>query len=274
MTAVVVEQIVAKSVGIQIAHGSLELAAARTPIVPSGGSMVTAEALIARKRTIAFEAEPPPRLSFESSLIAFSPKGVAAFAMPSMFDAMFMTIAPMAGWSGGISGNSRRVSGVSVRATMSRSPASNTTRMSPRKKTMTPTSPITSCTALFALEKSEPMTSESCSGPFRAATSSAVSAITSQMALSIGPPGLVAVRASCGPDSRHPERRGGSLLTSHDCSLAGSPITSPASSAHPGAGPGTSSVLGHPPTRTMIRGIAADRVAARRGSARRGSRPS
>ena len=46
------------SVGTQIAQGSAEPAAERTPIVPIGGNSVTAVALIARNRTIGFEAQP------------------------------------------------------------------------------------------------------------------------------------------------------------------------------------------------------------------------
>ena len=96
-TATRVEHVVAKSVGIQIAQGSAELAAARTPIVPSGGSRVIAELLMARNSTIASEAEPEWRLRRASSDIAFSPKGVAALPSPTTFEAMFMIIAPMAG---------------------------------------------------------------------------------------------------------------------------------------------------------------------------------
>ncbi|CAN0423700.1 unnamed protein product, partial [Discosporangium mesarthrocarpum] len=86
------------------------------------------------------------------------------------------------------------------------------------------------------------ITSESCSGPFQAATSSAVSAITSQMALSIGPPGLFAIRALRESAPRRAEMRGRSPLIDRDCSPAGSPITSSSSSARSSSGSGRSSV--------------------------------
>ncbi len=57
--------------------------------------------LIARKVHIALVAVPGRGLSFSSKAIARKPSGVAALPKPSMFAAMFMTIAPMAGWSRG-----------------------------------------------------------------------------------------------------------------------------------------------------------------------------
>ena len=96
-TAPSVEQIVAISVGIQIAKGSAEPAAARTATVPVGGSSVMAEVLMARKSTIGFEATPFTGFSLSSSAMAFRPKGVAALPSPKMFEAKFITIALMAG---------------------------------------------------------------------------------------------------------------------------------------------------------------------------------
>jgi hypothetical protein len=188
ITAVAVEQNVAKSVGIQIAHGSADCAAARTPMVPRGGSSVIDDALMARNSTIAFEAQGAPPLSRESSLMAFRPKGVAALPMPRMFDAKFMIIADIAGCSAGTSGKRRRISGASQRATASRRPASKAIRISPRKKTITPTSPITSWTADFACSKTAATTSPMRSGPEAAATSNDATTSTSQIALSTGPP--------------------------------------------------------------------------------------
>jgi hypothetical protein len=139
------------SVGIQIAKGSADPAAARTATVPLGGSRVIAEVLMARNRTMAFEAEPGVGLSFSSSAMALSPKGVAALPRPKMLDAMFITMAPIAGWSAGTSGNKRRSRGARPRAMASRRPASKATRISPSMNTMMPTRPITSVTASLAL---------------------------------------------------------------------------------------------------------------------------
>ena len=54
-------------------------------------------ALIARNITIASVATPGYGFSRFSSTIALRPNGVAALPRPSMFDAMFITIAPIAG---------------------------------------------------------------------------------------------------------------------------------------------------------------------------------
>jgi len=53
--------------------------------------------LMARKSTMALVAVPFSTLSFSSSVMALSPKGVAALPRPSALAAMFMTMAPMAG---------------------------------------------------------------------------------------------------------------------------------------------------------------------------------
>ena len=67
-----VEQMVAMSVGIQIAKGSADPAASRTAIVPVGGSSVMADVLTARNSTMAFDADPGCGLSFSSSAITAS----------------------------------------------------------------------------------------------------------------------------------------------------------------------------------------------------------
>jgi len=53
--------------------------------------------LIARKVHIAFVAVPGCGFRRSSRCMARSPNGVAALLRPSMFAAMFITIAPMAG---------------------------------------------------------------------------------------------------------------------------------------------------------------------------------
>ena len=104
---------------------------------------------MARKSTIAFEAEPEWSIELRaSSLMALRPKGVAALPIPRIFDAMFMIIAPIAGWSAGIVGEQPAgQSGSACVAITSRRPASKAIRIRPRKKTMTPTRPMTSWTA-------------------------------------------------------------------------------------------------------------------------------
>ena len=99
---------VENKVGAMMPKGSTEPAEARTPITPVG-KMLRPEVLIAKNSTMAFVATPGRRLRRLSSCIALMPKGVAALVRPIMFAAMFMIIAPMAGWSGGTSGKSRTI---------------------------------------------------------------------------------------------------------------------------------------------------------------------
>ena len=122
-------------------------------IVPLGGNTVIADVLMARKRTIASDAVWELRLSLASSVIAFRPKGVAAFPSPSMLDAMFITMAPMAGWSGGTSGNRRRSKGARRRAIQSRRPPSKAIRTRPSMNIMPPTRPMTSWMASLVPSK-------------------------------------------------------------------------------------------------------------------------
>ena len=95
--AATVEQVVAMRVGIQMAAGSAEPAAARSAMVPVGAISVIAAVLMARKSTIESVATPGCGFRRESSLMALRPKGVAALPMPSTFEAKFITMAPMAG---------------------------------------------------------------------------------------------------------------------------------------------------------------------------------
>src|SRR5215510_15818367 len=97
--------------------GFAEPAAARIMIVPVGGIRWIAETLIARNIAIASVATPGRGFRRSSSTIAFRPKGVAALLSPSVLLARFITIAAIAGWSAGMSGKSRRISGATQRAT-------------------------------------------------------------------------------------------------------------------------------------------------------------
>ena len=134
-----------------MAKGSAEPTPARTPTVPFGGIRVIAEVVMQMNKIIELEATPRMGLSFASSLIAFRPKGVAAFDRPKMLAVKLMMIAPMAGWSSGTSGKRRRVSGASRCAIQRIIPASLPICIRPSTKIMMPVRLITSWTELFAL---------------------------------------------------------------------------------------------------------------------------
>ena len=87
--------------------------------------------------------------------MAFKPNGVAAFPSPSMLVAKFITMAPMAGWSAGTSGNKRRISGAISWEIQRSMPPWRATPIRPRKTTMVPVSAITRSTALRAESKIE-----------------------------------------------------------------------------------------------------------------------
>ena len=99
-----------------------------------------------------FVATPRRLLCLSSSSIALMPKGVAALASPIMLAAMLRSMALMAGLSGGSPGKSRRMTGLTSRARRAMSPASEATRIRPRKKAITPTRPIARSTAPRAEE--------------------------------------------------------------------------------------------------------------------------
>ena len=149
MIAIVVEQMVAKRVVGKMAAGSLEPAAARSAMMPVG-RMVTLEVLIARNKTMALVAVPLCWFSVSSSCMARMPKGVAALPRPRTLADMFRIMAPMAGCSAGTSGKRRTMRGRTVRAMMTSRPPASATFMSPRKRAMTPTSPMARVTALPA----------------------------------------------------------------------------------------------------------------------------
>ena len=130
-----VEQAVAISVVGKIAAGSALPWWARRPIIPVGSS-ARPDVLIARNRTIALVAVPFSLLSSLSSFIALRPKGVAALPRPSALAEMFITIAPIAGWSSGTSGKRRMRIGRIRRAIQRSPPASSTTFSSPRNRAM------------------------------------------------------------------------------------------------------------------------------------------
>src|SRR5204863_9688918 len=110
MIATLAAQSVARSAVPTIAVGLVDPDAAKIAIAVAGISC-TELVLIARKVHIAFEATPGRGFSDSRSRIARNPSGVAALPSPSMFAAMFINIEPIAGWSGGTSGNNRVING-------------------------------------------------------------------------------------------------------------------------------------------------------------------
>jgi hypothetical protein len=82
--------------------------------------------------------------------MAFKPNGVAALPKPSAFAAMFITIAPIAGWFGGTSGNNLINKGLIRRAINCSPPAFSTTFIKPRNKVMYPIKPIANVTLPLA----------------------------------------------------------------------------------------------------------------------------
>jgi hypothetical protein len=122
-----------------ISAWAAERVATRMAITVAGMSC-TEPVLMAQKSACASVAVPGWGLSRSSSSIALMPNGVAALPSPRRFAETFITMAPMAGWSGGMEGNSLRSTGRATRASIRTSPASSATRISPSQRVKTPTS--------------------------------------------------------------------------------------------------------------------------------------
>src|SRR5256714_5136448 len=101
--ATVAAQSVASNAVPTIAVGRVDPDAARIAMAVAGINC-TELVLIARNVHIAFVATSVRGLSVFRSRIARKPSGVAALPSPSMLAAMFITIEPIAGCSGGTSG--------------------------------------------------------------------------------------------------------------------------------------------------------------------------
>ncbi len=132
---------VASTDGIQIAAGFAQPAATRTPRTPVGSS-AKCVVLIARNRHIASVAVPLRGLSLSSSSMALMPRGVAALARPNELAAKFRIMADIAGWSPGMSGKRRTITGRRPRATRRISPPASAILTSPSQKAITPIRPI------------------------------------------------------------------------------------------------------------------------------------
>ena len=149
---------VARSAVPTMAVGRVDPAAARSAMAVAGISW-TELVLIARKVHIALEATPGRGLSVSRSRIARNPSGVAALPSPSMFAAMFMSIEPIAGCSGGTSGKRRRMIGRRPRAIRCTRPARSARRITPSQSAMMPIKPSAMVTAVFAPSKAPAVTS-------------------------------------------------------------------------------------------------------------------
>ncbi len=96
MMATMAAQLVATKAVPMMAVGLVEPAAARMPTAVAGMSW-TELVLMARKVHIALVAVPGRGLRRSRCCMARRPRGVAELPRPSMLEAMFMTMAPMAG---------------------------------------------------------------------------------------------------------------------------------------------------------------------------------
>src|SRR5207249_7924732 len=115
MIATLAAHRVASSAVPTIAVGLVEPDATRIAIAVAGINC-TELVLIARNVHIAFVATPGRGFNDSRSRIARKPRGVAALPRPSMLAAIFITIDPIAGCSGGTSGKRRRMIGRRPRA--------------------------------------------------------------------------------------------------------------------------------------------------------------
>ena len=166
-----------------MAVGLFAPAVARMVIAISGRIWIEA-VLSARKVTMALVAVPGRGLIASSRRMARRPSGVAALPRPSMFAAMFMTMAPIAGCSAGTSGKSRRSTGRSTPASASTSPERSASRMIPSQMAHTPSSGSATFITAFSAPVKPP--SIICGSlPVRPATTTATMSMASQMIFSM-----------------------------------------------------------------------------------------
>lgn len=129
-----------------ISEGFFEPAAALMDITVAGINCTHAE-FITRNMTIEFVALVFLSFSFWSSSIALMPKGVAAFDSPSILEAIFMTIALIAGCLEGRSGKKTLITGVISFPIILVRPDFSAIFIMPHQRQITPISPIVSSTA-------------------------------------------------------------------------------------------------------------------------------
>ena len=121
------------------------------------GMIVSPEVFNTRNIIIEFDARSLPPFSSWSSLMAFSPKGVAALSSPSILAERFMNIDPLTGCPFGRSGNSRENTGLSHRASTLTTPPASPTFIIPIHSVSTPVRPIESLNADSAESKVDEM---------------------------------------------------------------------------------------------------------------------
>ena len=90
-----------------------------------------------------------------------------------MLAATFITMAPMAGWLAGTSGNRRVSTGASRRARARTMPPASATFIRPRNSAITPTSPSASGTAPSAAFKAVSASAAMAPGPWRSSLQAA-----------------------------------------------------------------------------------------------------
>src|ERR1043165_2232060 len=115
---------VARNVGMIISVGVFDPSERRMAITVAG-IKVMALVLIVRNMHMAFVAVPAFGFNLFNSSIAFNPNGVAALESPRKFAAIFDSIAPIAGCSGGTSGNNLTISGLANFASKVINPAAS-----------------------------------------------------------------------------------------------------------------------------------------------------
>ena len=134
---------------------------------------------MARNITMALLAVSLSGLSDCSSSMAFRPSGVAAFPRPNILADMLSTMEPMAGWSGGTSGNKRKVIGRSARAMIRINTDSSAIFMMPSHKAMMPISPMAISTDSLAMSMAAWVTASM--RPVNMPTMTAIAIIPNQM---------------------------------------------------------------------------------------------
>ena len=100
-----------------------------------------------------------------------------------MLAAIFRIMALIAGLSAGSVGKSSRMTGLTARPRLAIRPASEATRMRPRKNAITPTSPMARSTALRADDTTASVSD--CISPVTAAARTEVSTTKTKMPLSM-----------------------------------------------------------------------------------------
>ena len=186
--AAAVDIVVAIIVGPIISVGFLAPAADNMAMVEAG-IRVTEDVFMAKKVTIASVAVSFFLLSFCSSSMAFRPKGVAALPKPKILAEIFIIMAPMAGWSGGTSGNKRTITGFKALDMIFIRPESSAIFIMPSHMAITPIRPKASSTAVLAFSMAAVVTWSIF--PFMAPTKKPIRINPAQMMLIIITPRLI-----------------------------------------------------------------------------------